>query len=317
MPPIATNCSPEPFLDQNRAAVKRDLRQKTAFVFDGGGSLGAVEVGMLKALTSYGVQADFVVGSSVGALNAAFFAGEPTADGVGHLERIWLGVRRRDVFPIGPLRGFLGFFSWRDHLLDPTPLRRLIERNIQYRRLEEARIPCHVVATDLMGGGDIRFSSGPAVEIILASAAIPALFPPVRIGERYLIDGGIVNNSPISSAVELGATRVIVLPTGFSCSIEQPPRGVLAMALHASNLLVARQLVLDARRFADQVELIVVPPLCPLAVSSYDFSRTRELIDGAANRTQRWLDKGGLAAQGIPRMLARGGRTAEIASRPA
>ena len=231
MAAIPSNRLPGPFLDRNRAALKRHLRPNTAFVFDGGGSLGAVEVGMLKALTSYGVQADLVVGSSVGAINAAFFAGEPTGDGVQRLEQIWLGVRRRNVFPIGPLGSFLGFFGWRDHLLDPTPLRRLIERNIQYRQLEEARIPCHLVATDLIGGGDVRFSSGPAVEILLASTAIPAVFPPVRIGERYLIDGSIVNNSLISIAVELGATRVIVLSTGFSCSIERPPRGALAMAL--------------------------------------------------------------------------------------
>jgi len=307
---------PGPFLDRNRAAVKRHLRPSTAFVFDGGGSLGAVEVGMLKALTSYGVQADLVVGSSVGAINAAFFAGEPTGDGVQRLEQIWLGVRRRDVFPIGPLGSFLGFFGWRDHMLDPTPLRRLIERNIQYRQLEEARIPCHVVATDLIGGGDVRFSSGPAVEILLASTAIPAVFPPVRIGERYLIDGSIVNNSLISIAVELGATRVIVLPTGFSCSIERPPRGALPMALHASNLLIARQLVLDAQRFADEVELIVIPPLCPQTVSAYDFSRTRELIDRAAKSTESWFDKGGLTSRGIPDALALGGRATEITSRP-
>jgi NTE family protein len=276
---------------------------KTAFVFDGGGSLGAVEVGMLKALTSNNVQADFVVGSSVGAINAAFFAGEPTKQGVERLVQVWLGVRRCDVFPISPLGGFLGFFGWRDHLLDPTPLRRLIERNITYRLLEEARIPCHVVATDLRRGGDVRFSSGSVVDIIMASTAIPALFPPVRIGDRDLIDGGVVNNSPISLALEMGATRVIVLPTGFSCSLDSPPRGALAMALHASNLLIARQLALDTQRFAKAVELIVIPPLCPLAVSSYDFSRTRELIDRAAEMTERWLEKGGLSLRGNPRTL--------------
>ncbi len=307
---------PGPFLDRNRAAVKRDLRPSTAFVFGGGGSLGAVQVGMLKSLTSYGVQADLVVGSSVGAINAAFFAGEPTSDGVQRLEQMWLGVRRRDVFPLGPLGGFLGFFGWRDHLLDPTPQRRLIERNIQYRQLEEARIPCHVVATDLIAGGDVRFSSGPVVEILLASAAIPAVFPPVRIGERYLIDGGIVNNSPISTAVELGATRMFVLPTGFSCSVERPPRGALAIALHASNVLIARQLVLNAQRYADEVELIVIPPLCPQTVSAYDFSRTQELIDRAAKSTKSWFEKDGLAPRGIPGALAPGGRATELASRP-
>jgi NTE family protein len=268
MAPIPSSRQIGPNLNPNRAAVQPDLRPKTAFVFDVGGSLGAVEVGMLKALISSGIEADLVVGSSVGAINAAFFAGEPTRAGVERLEAIWLGVRRRDVFPIRAVGGFLGFFGWRDHLLDPAPLKRLIGRNIGYRQLEEARIPCHVVATDLLGGGDVRFSSGPAVEILLASTAIPALFPPVRIGERYLVDGGIVNNSPISVAVELGATRVIVLPCGFSCSIERPPRGSLAMALHASNLLVARQLVLDAQRFADEAELIVIPALCPQTVSA-------------------------------------------------
>ena len=101
---------------------------------------------------------------------------------------------------------------------------------------------------------------------------------------------------------------MIVLPTGFSRSIERPPRGALAMALHASNLLIARQLVLDVQRFADEVELIVIPPLCPQTVSAYDFSRTRELIDRAANLTESWIDKGGLTPWGIPVVLAPGGR---------
>jgi NTE family protein len=280
------------------------VTSKTAFVFDGGGSLGAVEVGMLKALSAHRVRADFVVGSSVGALNAAFFAGTPTSEGVRKLEQIWCGVRRRDVFPIGPITGFLGFFGWRDHLLDPRPLRRLIERNLPYRRLEDASLPCHVVATDLLRGGDVHFSSGPAAEIILASAAIPGLFPPVRLGERHLIDGGVVNNSPVSVAVELGATRVIVLPTGFSCTVENPPRSAVAMVLHSWNLLIARQLVLDARRFANAVELIVVPPLCPLLVSSYDFSQTEQLIRRAAQKTERWINEGGLAPREVGGSLA-------------
>ena len=121
MAAIPSNRLPGPFLDRNHA-VKRHLRPKTAFVFDGGGSLGAVEVGMPKAITSYGVQADLVVGSSVGAINAAFFAGEPTGDGVQRLERSPLGVRPARRISIGPLGSFLGFFGWRDHMVDPTPL---------------------------------------------------------------------------------------------------------------------------------------------------------------------------------------------------
>ncbi len=276
---------------------------RTAFVFDGGGSLGAVQVGMLKALAAHGVQADFVVGSSVGAMNATFFAGEPTSEGVRRLEHVWRGIRRRDVFPIAPLGSLLGLLGWRDHLVEQTALRRLIQQHLPYRQLEEARIPCHLVATDVLGGRDVHFSSGPAVEVLLASTAIPGVFPVVRIGERYLVDGGIANHSPISTAVEFGATRLIVLPTGFSCAIERPPSGAVALALHALNLLIARQLVLDAQRFAGVVELIVVPPLCPLVVSSYDFSRTGGLIDRAAETTGRWLAAGGLKDGGVPGTL--------------
>ena len=74
---------------------------KTAFVLSGGGSLGAVQVGMLRGLLAAGVQPDFILGVSVGALNACYFAGTPTAQGVMGLQRVWSGLRRRDVFPIG------------------------------------------------------------------------------------------------------------------------------------------------------------------------------------------------------------------------
>lgn len=79
----------------------------TAFVLAGGGSLGAIQVGMLRALTNFGVMPDFVVGSSVGAINAAYFAGLPTSAGVAQLEAIWRALRRQEVFPAGALGGFL------------------------------------------------------------------------------------------------------------------------------------------------------------------------------------------------------------------
>ena len=113
----------------------------TAFVLAGGGSLGAVEVGMLKVLTAHGVRADFVVGSSVGALNAAFFAGRPSPEGVAELERVWRSLRTGDVFPFSPVQGFLGFIRWRDSLLDAGALRTVLERSLPYRRLEETTLP--------------------------------------------------------------------------------------------------------------------------------------------------------------------------------
>ncbi|TMC55548.1 MAG: patatin-like phospholipase family protein [Chloroflexi bacterium] len=267
---------------------------KTAFVFAGGGSLGSVEVGMLRALVQSGVQADFVVGSSVGAINAVQFAADPTPAGIERLKRIWRTVRREDVFPVSPLGAMLRLLTRRGHLVAQAALCRLLKRHLTVRQLEDTVLPCHVITTDLLGGTEVRLSAGPAVDALLASTAIPGIFQPVWRAGRHLVDGGVTSNTPIATAIELGASRVIVLPTGVACALDAPPRGMVAVALHALTLLIARQLVSDVERLRDRAEMVVVPPLCPLAVSSYDFSRGGELIDRAAESTARWLDGGGL-----------------------
>jgi NTE family protein len=137
----------------------------------------------------------------------------------------------------------------------------------------------------------------------LASAAIPGVFPPVPINGRYLMDGGIANNTPISTAFGLGARRVIVLPTGMSCALEAPPRGAVGLALHALNLLIMRQLLSDIERFSPRCELIVIPPLCPLTTTAYDFSHSGELIQRADATTRLWLQRNGLENRGAPSEL--------------
>ena len=211
-------------------------------------------------------------------------------------------MSRREIFPL-TWRSVAGLLSRRDFVVDPAGLRRVLEKHLPYRDLEQALVPLHVVATDLLGGGTVRLSIGPAVEAVLASCAIPAAFPPVHIGERYLVDGAVASNTPISVAVELGAKRVLVLPTGFACTLEKPPRGALACALQAVTLLTAHQLVAEIEKFRDQVEIVTVPPLCPLSVSPYDFSCAGDLIERTAEQTRRWLDKGGLAKERIPGAL--------------
>ena len=277
--------------------------QKTAFVLAGGGSFGAIQVGMLRELAASGVRPDLVVGASVGALNGMYFACDPTPAGVARLATIWCGLRRSDVFPLSA-RQLVGMFLGPASLVDPSGLRGLIDRHLPHPRLEDATIPMHVAATDLLTGASVLLSSGPAADAILASCAIPAAFPPVRIGDAYLIDGAVASNTPVMAAVALGCTRMVVLPTGFACALTQPPIGALASAFHALNLLVARQLVRDLEQLAgQQVEVATVPPLCPLAVSAYDFSRAHELIERAAESTRRWLDGGGLTKKRIPGAL--------------
>lgn len=282
--------------------MSNDPTQTTAFVLAGGGSLGAIQVGMLRELIAHGVNPDFVVGSSAGAINGAYLAADPTAAGVAKLEDIWCTLKRQDIFPV-TLRRLAGLLFDRSALVDSYGLRHLIEQHLPYQALEDAAIPIHIAATEVLSGTTVRLSSGPAVEAILASCAIPAAFAPVHVGENYLIDGAVASNTPVITALELGASRLIVLPTGFPCALKVPPATALGTALHALNLLIARQLVRDLEALSGQVEVFTVPPLCPIAVSSYDFSHARELIESAAENTRRWLKSGGLTRQRIPRAL--------------
>lgn len=272
------------------------LPTKTAFVFAGGGSFGAVQVGMMQSLANHGVSADMVVGSSVGALNGAFYAGDPTTAGVEHLADIWRGLQRRDVFPL-TLRALLTFLWRRDFLIPHDGIRKLVDDHIPYRNLEDAKLPLHIVTTDIITGDSVVFSKGPTAEAIVASTAIPGAFSPVHYGDYYLADGALSSNTPVRIAVKQGARRLIILPTGHACANDAPPVGAVANALHALTLLIARQLVSELEDLSPEVEYFVVPPLCPLMGSPYDFSRTAEHIERARQSTDDWIAAGGLTQQ--------------------
>jgi NTE family protein len=146
--------------------VSRDAREKTAFVLAGGGSFGAIQVGMMHALAANGITPDMVVGSSVGALNGAYYAGNPTLKGVSQLETIWRGLRRADVFPL-TLRTLFGFVWRRDFLITHDGIQKLIDDHLPYRNLQDARLPVHIVTTDIVSGNSVVISDGPADEAIL------------------------------------------------------------------------------------------------------------------------------------------------------
>ena len=274
-------------------------RPKTAFVLAGGGSFGAIQVGMLHSLTAHGIAADMVVGSSVGALNGAFYAGDPSFSGVERLGAIWRGLTRQDVFPV-TWRTLLGFLWRRDFLIPHDGIRKLIEDHIPYRNLQDARLPLHIVTTDIITGDSVVLSEGSTAEAIVASTAIPGAFTPVHYRDHYLADGAISSNTPIRVAVQKGARRLIVLPTGHACATDAPPVGAVANALHALTLLISRQLVSELEGLGPDIEYFVVPPLCPLVGSPYDFTRTAEHIDRAIEATDAWIEQNGLQEGNIP-----------------
>ncbi len=269
---------------------------KTAFVLSGGGSLGAVHVGMLQALTAAGVRPDLVVGTSVGALNGVFYAHDPTPAGVAALANIWRRLRTWDVFPIDLWQAMRAATGRSDHLISDRGLRKIIETHLPIERLEQTRVPVRVVATGLDSGRELVFADGLAADRVAASAAIPGVFPPVDIGPERAIDGGVINNSPLTVAAREGCERVVVLTTSLTCRrARATPLPALGVTLQALNLLIGRQLIADVRQLRDRVDIRVVPPLCPLPVLPSDFSQSRRLMDASRALTERWLADGGLA----------------------
>ena len=250
-----------------------------AFVFSGGASLGAAQAGMAQALFEHGIRADMLVGTSAGAINAAFLASRPQTPATAvQLQQVWRDLRRSDVFPTSPLTAGLGMLGLRDHSVPASSLRRLVQRHLEIEELEDAPIELHVVASDVLSGEERLLSSGPALEAVLASAAIPGVFPPVPWGPELLMDGGIANNTPVSHAVELGAERVFVLPAIATRPLRRPPRGVWASGVVAMARAINRRLAEDIARYSGSVELTIIPAPHSGGILPTDFGHADELI---------------------------------------
>ncbi len=266
---------------------------KTAFVFSGGASLGAVEVGMLKAVVEQGHSADMVFGTSVGSLNGALYAFDPTIEGVKKLEEIWRKIKTFDVFTPSVITPIKNIATFNQYLISPKNLKKLIIENMKYSKIEQTKIPLFITATDINTGEEVVFNKGLVLEALLASAGIPGLFQPQRMGHRLLVDGGLINNSPISSAVKLGAEKVVVFPIGFPYTPNQEPKNLPEILIRTFIYLLNRQLSADYHFYKNKVQLIIIPPPENIDVGPHDFSKSDILIDRSYQCTKQWLMKGG------------------------
>jgi NTE family protein len=186
---------------------------RTAFVLAGGATRGASQVGMLQALTERGIRADLVVGTSIGALNGACYAEAPTLAGLERLEGLWYEPPRADIFSLSARSIAHNIRQRRGYVLDNRGLRDWITVNTSVERLEDFTIPLHAVATDATTREPVVLSAGDTIQILLATSAIPGVFPSITIEGTELIDGGSSADVPVAPAVDLGATTIYVLPT--------------------------------------------------------------------------------------------------------
>lgn len=253
-------------------------REVTALVLAGGGIRGAVQIGMLQVLTEHGFVPDRIYGASVGSLNGVAFAGDPTRAGVERMTQIWTGLTRDAVYPQGRLHGPWFYVQQRDSVYPNSGLRKIIEDGIGFERLEDAVVPVEVVATSLTDGLERWFTYGPVEEAVLASTAIPAIFPPIEIdGERF-IDGGVVNNVPIRRAIDAGATRVVVLLCAPPLYAPVSPRRPVEAMLNALLISIHARFAREMSQIPPGVDVIVCSGTDGGARDFDDFSTTQLLI---------------------------------------
>jgi NTE family protein len=266
-------------------------RPRTAFVLAGGGSRGAVQVGMLEELIRRGIRADRVYGASVGAINGAAYANNPTLEGIEQMATNWRALKGTDIFPRAVLDGPWAFFQKRPAVHANVGLRHIIEAGIDYENLQDSRIPLEVVTTSLTDGRERWITHGPAVEAILASSAIPSIFPPVIIDGDMLVDGGVVNNVPISRAILAGCTRIYVLLCGPLHYHPRPPKRPAESALTAFFVAIHARFVRELSLLPPGVEVVVFSGGGEPAGQYRDFSATATLIDEGRAEVADVLDR--------------------------
>jgi NTE family protein len=274
-----------------RLALRR-REDKVAFAFSGGGPLGAMQVGALKALYEFDVRPDVVVGTSVGALNATWTAFDPSPEGANGLEKLWLGLGDADLFPGGRFRASWARFLVRgNRVFENTGIRRLVETRFGNDvAFEDAQLPLGIVTTELLGGGEKLFSSGRILEPLLASTAMPGVFPPVEIDGTAHIDGGVVNNVPIAPAAAMGGRTIYVLN---STSHQHQPRPLMRpidYMLHAFSLARSQRYVIEQAFFNEKTRLVLLPPgEVDFYVPFASMAHTEQLIKIAFDATVEFL----------------------------
>jgi NTE family protein len=268
----------------------------TVFVLGGGGNLGAIQVGMLKAVLERGIVPDAVVGCSVGAINAAALAADATPGGLELLADIWLSIKDDVICPAGRLSS-IRLLTHRGHSLQPNDgLRKLLEDKLPWTTFEEFPRPFQVVATSLSNGHDRWFSSGPVVDPILASTALPAIFPPVEIDGELLIDGAVVDNVPISRALHLGATRIVVFHVGNFERARPQPKKPLDVLVQSFSIARNSRFLREAAAAPDGIEMLVLPGVDPGKLRYDDFRHSQRLISMGYASASQFMDATAAAA---------------------
>jgi NTE family protein len=221
-----------------------------------------------------------VVGTSVGALNGSAIAAYPSLAGTMMLREVWMSRQAIDVFRAHPLGMILSGLK-RDQLsaFPQQNIRRLVERAQALTGIttfEQLRVPLAVVATDLNAGKPAVFRSGELTPALLASTAIPGLFPTVRIGDREHFDGGVVDNTPLNIAVADGAKEVLAISLMGGGEVAVVPNSLPELIARTLQLSLHHQMLADYEQLRARARIVV---LCPVTSPTATWEMKRDHLD--------------------------------------
>ena len=272
--------------------------QLVAYVLGGGGDLGANEVGMLRALLERDIVPDLIVGTSIGAINGAAIAADPSLQMLDRLEAVWRRLGKERIFD-SPFRIASTLIRERTHLNTDLPLRRLLERLLPVRTFEELAVPFQCVAANIERAAEHWFTEGCLIDAIVASSAVPGLLPVVEIGGEHFMDGGIVNSIPIERAIALGATELYILHVGRVERPLQPPRNLLQVMTVAFEIARRHRFAHDMAHLPPGIVAHVLPTGEEgpgSSIRSWDFEAIGQRIARAHEATGAYLDGLGRAS---------------------
>jgi NTE family protein len=275
------------------------LPQPVGYVLGGGGSLGAVQIGMLRALGEHDIAPDIVTGTSVGSLNGAVIAMDP-GGAVDRLGETWARMTRDRVFPGGLLAQARTLQHTRTHLFPATGLAAVIADFIGADiTFADLRLPFAAMATDIATARPHVLSDGPVLPALLASAAIPGIFPPVQLGSLLLYDGGLVANVPMRQALAMGARSLVVLDCNFPGRIPGTPASIAEVLFYTVTVTMRTQAIFEAPLAAADVPVVYLHGPEPQPISPLDFRHTSTLIEAAYQAARSFLEDVRITGPGL------------------
>lgn len=262
------------------------MSDKTALVLCGGGAKGAIEVGFYRAIVEKGIKIDLVVGSSIGAINGAFIsAGVAPYD----LDIIWRNLRMDDLYGFN-WNNVWKFFS-SDSFYDHSRFRYFLKRYLPVREFESLQIPLIVPCTNLQTGEPVYLRNGNLIDALMASMAMPGVFPPQKCQDCQLVDGSVSDNVPIDIAVMEGATTILCMEYTSERVTGREVHGLVKIISRAFSIAMDRKTICDIRYYRDKARLIVLQPDFGMDVEILDFSHTAELLERSYTFSKEVLDK--------------------------